>query len=292
MKRRAPGGPAAFSALLAALLWAAAAPRTALALGPFEKNHPRVEEGIRAYGEGRFEDALAAFEATRKEMPDSAAVEFNRGNALYKLRRLKEAQEAYQRVTELDRGQLQQKDYYNLGNAFAELGQQKDAIAAYRKALLLDPGDDLARHNLEVMLRKLPPPKPPKPPDQDRSDGGSDGGSDAGTPDGGRGGGGSGDGGSDGGAGGGGGGPRADGGTAAEPPPDEGMDGGDRTGEDSEDEGGRDAGTEQSPAQELNRKDVERLLDSMRQSEKNLQLWRFQQRKKDSRSRKDNAKDW
>src|SRR6185369_1082872 len=107
---------AALCALLSALL--VLTPRTALALGPFEKNHPRVEEGMAAYEAGRFDDALAAFESARRELPD---------------------------------------------NAMAELGQPKDAIAAYRKALLLDPKDDLARHNLEVVLRDLPRPKRPQP---------------------------------------------------------------------------------------------------------------------------------
>jgi tetratricopeptide (TPR) repeat protein len=301
---------AALCALLSALL--VLTPRTALALGPFEKNHPRVEEGMQAYESGRFDDALTAFEAARRELPENAVVEFDRGNALYKLQRLDEAREAYHRVADLDRGDLQEKDYYNLGNALAELNQPKDAIAAYRKALLLDPRDDLARHNLEVVLRNLPKPKRP----QQQPDGGQDAGQDAGR-DAGQDGGqqgkdsgqdGGGQGGSDGGQGDGGM-SRSDGGTGMGPG-DGGTDGG--QGEDSskkpdqeqkdagsgpqdepdQDEGSPDGGTDQQPMQELNKKDVERLLDSMKQSEKNLQLWRFQQRKS-SKSRKDNAtKDW
>ena len=305
MRRGEPGpGRAALCALLAALL--VAVPRTSLALGPFEKNHPRVEEGLQAYEEGRYEDALQAFEAAGRELPGNAVVEFDRGNALYKLRRLDEAREAYHRVAEMDRGQLQQKDYYNLGNALAELGQNKDAAAAYRKALVLDPTDDLARHNLEVVLRNLPPPKqqPKRPqPDAGQQDAGQDAGSDAGQ-DGGRGSqdGGSGDGGTgDGGMGAG----PGDGGTDGGLRRDAGQDGGSGSqrekeladggtgdeGEDEQEEAAPDGGQEQRPMQELNKKDVDRLLDSMKQSEKNLQLWRFQQRKK-AKSRKDNAKDW
>jgi hypothetical protein len=39
----------------------------------------------------------------------------------------------------------------------------------------------------------------------------------------------------------------------------------------------------------MNQDEAERILDAMRQNEKNLQLWKFQQRK---RSRKPNEKDW
>lgn len=304
---------AALCALLSALL--VLTPRTALALGPFEKNHPRVEQGMAAYEAGRFDDALTAFEAARRELPDNAVVEFDRGNALYKLRRLDEAREAYHRVSELDRGDLQEKDYYNLGNALAELEQPRDAIAAYRKALLLDPKDDLARHNLEVVLRNLPKPKRPQQPQQpDAGDAGQDAGTDAGMDAGDKGqsrdGGdkpGQGNGGAD--AGTGDGGVKGDGGMGKGPGDggtDAGSGGNDSRKPDQEqkdagegppdepdqDEGNPDGGVDQQPMQELNKKDVERLLDSMKQSEKNLQLWRFQQRKS-SKSKRDNAtKDW
>jgi len=38
----------------------------------------------------------------------------------------------------------------------------------------------------------------------------------------------------------------------------------------------------------LNKEEIERLLDSVKQNEKSLQLWRFQQK----RARKQNEKDW
>ncbi|HVE84789.1 MAG TPA: tetratricopeptide repeat protein [Myxococcales bacterium] len=310
-----PGpGRMALCALLSALL-VVSLPRSALALGPFEKNHPRVEQGMQAYQDGRYEDALNAFEAARKELPQNATVEFDRGNALYKLRRLDEAKEAYHRVAELDRGELQERDYYNLGNALAELGQAKDAVAAYRKALLLDPRDDQARHNMEVVLRNIPPPRRPPPQmdggDEDAGrdagrDGGADGGNqgkgDSGTPDGGRSDagppGGTGDGGTkgDGGTEGGQHDQKADGGSSGndKPTPSQSpSDAGSRPADDDfKEEGGQNPENEARPMPELNKKDVERLLDSMKQSEKNLQLWRFQQRKKKSGARKDNEKDW
>ena len=49
--------------------------------------------------------------------------------------------------------------------------------------------------------------------------------------------------------------------------------------------GGMDAGT----PQDLSEQDAAKLLDSMKRNEKNLQLWRFQQRKK---PRNPDEKDW
>ena len=267
----------------------------AVALGPLQRNHPAVEEGMKAYEEGKYAQALQHFEAAKKELPSSAAVEFNRGNALYKLGRKDEAREAYRHVAETERSDLREKDYYNLGNSWADLGNANEAVSAYRKALTLDPQDDDARHNLEVVLRKLPPPKskpdggpPPDAGPPDGGDGGSppDGGSDGGSD--------GGDGGSDAGKAGGpaqpggqDGGADAGRGQQANPRGEPQQDGGADAGNEQSEEGGLDAGSmeQQGP---LTKEEAERMLDSMRQNEKNLQLWRFQQR----RPRKPNEKDW
>ncbi|HVG57223.1 MAG TPA: tetratricopeptide repeat protein [Hyalangium sp.] len=237
---------------LASPVWAA---------GPLEVDHPLVAKGRAAYDAGQYEDALAAFEEAKKERPDDPAVEYNRAVALAQLGRIAEARSAFQRVTESKRPELQEKAWYNLGNIHATTGERKEALQSYRRALRLDPNDELARHNYEVVLRNLPPPQ------QDGADGGMDGGNDGGT-DGGRP-----DAGQDGGQ-------RGDGGR----PVDGGMDGGSELDERTEDE--VDAGV--SP-EDIDRQEAERLLDAMKQNEKNLQLWRFQQKKK---QRKANEKDW
>ncbi|RKH81983.1 tetratricopeptide repeat protein [Corallococcus sp. AB032C] len=83
--------------------------------------------------------------------------------------------------------------------------------------------------------------------------------------------------------------------------PDGGTDGGQDEGEGDSRDGGADGGSEGEEETESNprdggsspgdvdRQEAERLLDAMKQNEKNLQLWRFQQKKK---QRKPNEKDW
>lgn len=287
----------------------------AWAAGPLEVDHPLVAKGRAAYDAGNYEEALSAFEEAKKERPDDPAVEYNRAVALAQLGRVAEAKSAFQRVTESNRPELQEKAWYNLGNVHATTGERKEALQAYRRALKLDPNDELARHNYEVVLRNLPPPQ------QNGADGGvdggSDGGSDGGRPDAGLDGGprdggrpvdggvdggdggsdaGSGDGGADGGSDAGG-----DGGQQGEGQGDGGSDGGSDAGSgEGEGEAGPDGGSEAdertesevdagvSP-EEIDRQEAERLLDAMKQNEKNLQLWRFQQKKK---QRKPNEKDW
>jgi tetratricopeptide (TPR) repeat protein len=273
----------------------------AWALSPLEKNHPLVEEGREAFQDGKYEDALKAFDEAKKALPSSAAVDYNRGNALYKLGRLEEAKEAYLRAQSTDKGELRQKDFYNLGNTYAQMGDRTEAIRAYRKALTLDPKDPDARHNLEVVLKNLPPPKtsPDGGTDGGAPDAGKDGGSDAGHVDAGSQEG-SGDGGTqDGGA-------RSqsgeggksdaglgDGGAQQGDPQAMSMDAGAQTPEPPLRDGGtpeperlRDGGTAIPVG--MSREEAERLLDAMKQHERNLQLWKFQQK----RPRKPNEKDW
>ncbi|WP_426754136.1 tetratricopeptide repeat protein [Myxococcus sp. Y35] len=320
-----------------------ALPSPVWAAGPLERDHPLVAQGREAYAAGRYEDALAAFEAAKKERPNDVAVDFNRADAMAKLGRVADAKALFQSVTESNRADLRQKAWYNLGNLHATTGDRQEALKAYRRALTLDPQDMQARHNYEVVLRNLPPPQDSG---QDAgADGGNDGGSDGGRPDAGEDGGTKGDGGepqdggtdggadggedggadggadggvsdggADGGADGGDGDGGADGGSdggadgGEQGPPDKGdggadggADGGQDDGEGEPQDGGSDggsAGEEDSEASEsdggsseseLDRQEAERLLDAMKQNEKNLQLWRFQQKKK---QRKPNEKDW
>ena len=279
----------------------------AQALGPFEANPPGVERGMKAFDEGRFEDALREFTAAEHEAPGHPALEYNRGNALYRLGRYDGAREAYRRASEAAGPSLKERDLYNMGNALAQLGDTKAAIGAYRKALVLEPQDEEARHNLEVLLRKIPPPK------SQSGDGGTDGGRPDGGPQ---------DGGTDGGQGDGGqrgdGGQTGDGGTqhgdaGSRGGADAGQtDGGSRAAQKqsqgADQDGGvdagqrpemQDAGTPEQPellrdggvgrTGGFDRNEAERLLDAMRQNERNLQLWRFQQKK---RQRKPDEKDW
>jgi tetratricopeptide (TPR) repeat protein len=254
--------------------------RGAFALGPFEKNHPKVQEGITAYEQGRFEDALKAFDDARAELPTSAELQLDRAKALYKLGRVDEAVEIFRNTAQAGPKPLRARAFYDLGTALAESGRKDEALDAFRKALLLDPKDEQARHNLEVLLRNPPPPKQHGP--DGGEDGGQDGGNDAGPPqpsDAGR------DGGQKGGRG------------------DAGQDGGQDAGQDGGEDGGQrqepqtDGGTpdagdepegEPSPGS-MSKQEVEKLLDSMKQNEKNLQLWRFQEKK---RGKKQNEKDW
>ena len=122
--------------------------------GVLDAPEAKTEQGRKAYAAGRYDEALKAFDEAAAQHPASATLEFNRGSALYKLGRHEEAKQAFLRAAKQAPGALAAQDRYNLGNALAALGERKEAINAYRKALSLDPNDEQARHNLEVLLKQ------------------------------------------------------------------------------------------------------------------------------------------
>jgi tetratricopeptide (TPR) repeat protein len=171
----------------------------ALGAGPFEKNDEQMARGMAAYEKGDFEQALTAFNEAAKQHPGDARVAYNQGLAMHKLGQQEEAKTALERALTLDKdGTLKSKSHYNLGNVLAAQNKKDEAKKAYRQALKLDPKDELARHNLEVLLKDLPPSNKNQPdggasdagknaPDGGKPDAGrSDAGADAGSKDGGQ----------------------------------------------------------------------------------------------------------
>jgi tetratricopeptide (TPR) repeat protein len=293
----APARLALAPALAPALALALAAP--GWAAGPLEKNHPPVEAGTERYEQGEYQQALEEFDAAAADRPQDPRVQYDRGLALYKLGRNEDARAALRQAAELDRdGSLKARIHYNLGSVEAAAGDAAQAVKELRTALRLDPTDEQARHNLEVLLKKLPPKQKSGPdggtpdggtpdggtPDAGRPDGGSDGGRpDGGSPDGG------GDAGTGGDGGAGDGGHPGDAGQPGQPQPgDGGADGG---------QAPPDAGATPQPARlqsdggvDVSRSEAEKLLDALKNNEKNLQLWRFRQ--KTPREHPPHAKDW
>jgi Ca-activated chloride channel family protein len=127
----------------------------AWAFDPFARELDSVEAGNNSYTEQHFDQALDKYEQAEQEVEQEPRVHFNRGAALFKLGRPKEAREAYLRASGLDDPGMKKQNYYNIGNTFLAEGAFHDAIPYYRRALEIDPGFDDARYNLELVLAAI-----------------------------------------------------------------------------------------------------------------------------------------
>ena len=123
--------------------------------------------GGRAYAEGRFADAVTAYQEAAAADPGSATIYFNLGSAQYRAGFFEEAAQAFGQAAALAGSDaMRSRCWYNLGNSMVKTGTglcETDLHAAmsacrqaawfYRMALDLDPEYADAAYNLEISQR-------------------------------------------------------------------------------------------------------------------------------------------
>jgi predicted O-linked N-acetylglucosamine transferase (SPINDLY family) len=109
--------------------------------------------GNELYGQGRINEAVAAYRDAVRIKPDHAEAHCNLGNALKQRGDLNEAVDAYR--TAIANKPNYAKAYYNLGLALREHGKRDQAVDAWRRAVVLDPNMAEAHSDLGVALQEL-----------------------------------------------------------------------------------------------------------------------------------------
>ncbi len=114
-----------------------------------------VKEGNKLYEKGKFADAEAAYKQALTKDPTSGASHFNLGDAHFRQDRHEEAAREFGNAAmHLESGGDRGSTFYNMGNSFFRANKLDEAIESYKRALQNDPDDDDARHNLEVARNK------------------------------------------------------------------------------------------------------------------------------------------
>ncbi|UCC73667.1 MAG: tetratricopeptide repeat protein [Gemmatimonadota bacterium] len=131
---------------------------TAVLLGfRFWGQEPR---GNRAYRDGDYPKAVQRYRAALLRGGATPQLEYNLGTALFRVGESQEAQNFLESALRAQSPELRARAFYNLGNTLAQGGSLtaenvRAAIEAYRRSLLLDPGNEDARWNLELAMRRL-----------------------------------------------------------------------------------------------------------------------------------------
>jgi tetratricopeptide (TPR) repeat protein len=142
------------SATRAAALLTTAALALATTAGVDRRAAQVNNEANRLYEAGKLEDAQSRYEEAEQRAPDAAEILYNRGNAALRLGQPAEAASYLRRAAEVGGDPaLRERSYYNLGNALHASGNLPAAAEAYRRALILDPEDRDAKINYEKVLR-------------------------------------------------------------------------------------------------------------------------------------------
>jgi Ca-activated chloride channel family protein len=126
----------------------------------------QANPGLDRYNEGDFDGALGMFREELKHDPDSPAINFNVGDAAFRLQKYDEAFEAYSKAMISSEPALQEKAYYNAGNTLflegnhaqnleQQLSTYYDARYQYHQALDRNPGDEQAKKNLSLLEERI-----------------------------------------------------------------------------------------------------------------------------------------
>jgi tetratricopeptide (TPR) repeat protein len=115
-----------------------------------------VREGNRQYGDNKFSDAEVNYRKAIEKDKELREAPFNLGDALYKQGRFSEAAEQYQ----LSAGRspdatTKAQSFYNLGNSLLKDKKYPESIGAYKEALKVNPGDEDTKYNLEYAKAML-----------------------------------------------------------------------------------------------------------------------------------------
>ncbi len=124
-----------------------------------------VGKGNAAYNEGKYGEAISAYDEATVEAPESPHLYFNKGAALYQKGDYSEASKAFEKAALKTRDiQLEAFSRFNLGNcAFLEAERRQDndlnkaleacdnSIRHYQEALELAPAFNEAAENIEIV---------------------------------------------------------------------------------------------------------------------------------------------
>lgn len=128
----------------------------ALSLGlSAESQRKKTQEANELYQEKKYDQALTKYQDALLSDPENKRLQFNVGNTLYQKKKYEEALKEYQNVIGTEELPLEGQTYYNIGNALYRMNKLPESILAYQQALKINPDDMDAKYNLEYVRRKL-----------------------------------------------------------------------------------------------------------------------------------------
>jgi tetratricopeptide (TPR) repeat protein len=112
-----------------------------------------INDGVDYYDDTKFSEAEVNFKKGAEQSPESYEAKFNLGDAYYKQERYDEAIKSFQSAfanakTDKDKAKI----HYNVGNSLLKTQKLDESIEAYKESLKLNPNDQEAKYNLSYAL--------------------------------------------------------------------------------------------------------------------------------------------
>ncbi len=111
--------------------------------------------GNESFESENFDQAIAEYESVQEDAPDQAEPFYNAANAQYRKGDYEASHEEMQSALLNADEDLTSKARFNQGNTYYQVEEYEDALESYREVLRNNPDDADAKHNLELVLRKI-----------------------------------------------------------------------------------------------------------------------------------------
>ena len=123
--------------------------------GWLDSPHSLVKKGNRLAEEKKYQSAVESYRKAEIARPKEPVVRYNLGTTLYQLDQYRDAEkELEEALNQAKDPQIKAQALYNYGNTKYRLGDFEKAIEAYKKVLDLNPKDQDAKYNLEFLQKK------------------------------------------------------------------------------------------------------------------------------------------
>lgn len=119
-------------------------------VGLAQSERSLIREGNIFYKDGKYTDSEVNYRKSLEQNKDSHIGIFNLGDALYKQEKFEEAAEQFRIATTKEtNNQTKAQAYHNLGNSLLKVQKLPESIEAYKNSLKINPKDFDTKYNLE-----------------------------------------------------------------------------------------------------------------------------------------------
>lgn len=121
-----------------------------------QSNRSILNKGVDKYDEKKYTDAEVEFRKVVESSPKSFEANYNLGNSYYKQGKYDDAIKSYQSAYENSKdNDSRAKIFHNIGNSLLKSNKLEQSVEAYKNALKFNPNDEETKYNLSYALELL-----------------------------------------------------------------------------------------------------------------------------------------
>lgn len=121
-----------------------------------QSNRSTINDGVDKYEEKKYTDAEVDFRKVVENSPKSFEANFNLGTSYYKQEKYEDAIKSFTSSLESAEGnESKAKAFHNIGNSLLKSNKLEESIEAYKTALKFNPNDQDTKYNLSYALEML-----------------------------------------------------------------------------------------------------------------------------------------